>query len=307
MENFLSSLLISSMDDIESIFPHFQNGKCSLNSFQWDNGMRPDYSNIFHRKLYILKYSYGYIYDYYSIYKYIFENELIAPKRNISVLSIGCGPMFDLVGLKFAKNDIENFKNSKIHYYGIDSNKWDKIKIRGVANIYQFQKTIENLSRVLLNRKIDIIFLGRSADDIGKCSLIKFAKKMKRSSFNNKLCIANVPGSEGKISDSREALLPFLKKIKKIGKFCELTCHRDNNIFYATEANKDKSAAFYNKYCPKEYRYEKSISWRLQGLFDRCPTDCLEQRSACEKIALDYPRAFPRWHPDLYIMKRGCR
>jgi|GEM_PF-561465 len=97
------------------------NSLCKLQSFDFHD-RTPTYENPLHRRIYYLRYAAAYCIEYYEIFKRILELGWFEKERIIKVLSLGCGAMFDAVGLKFALDTASTTYDTA--YFGIDRVDW---------------------------------------------------------------------------------------------------------------------------------------------------------------------------------------
>ena len=150
---------------------------------------------------YVCKYTYKYSSEIAHVF---FENKLIDEMSNINIVSIGCGPCTDLIGIK--EYIRQQRLNIKINYTGVDLNKqW--------YNIHNFIKNsndnieaefiyddifnvFENLNR---DKKYDIVFLQYFLSDMIKYNdknqmdkfVDNFVSKVVSKLKNNSLVIIN--------------------------------------------------------------------------------------------------------------------
>ncbi len=95
---------------------------CDLKAVHFDQGQIPDYDNIHVQQYYLLRYAYGYAFEYKLMYKALLEK--YPRKKKISVTSIGCGPGLDYWALARVLEQRDEEEVS-IQYTGIDLINWD--------------------------------------------------------------------------------------------------------------------------------------------------------------------------------------
>lgn len=119
--------MISINSYLDGIFEDFQDyldkGRqlCDLKSMHFDQGQIPDYEDIHAQQYYLLRYAYGYAFEYKLMYNTLLRK--YPRKKKISVTSIGCGAMLDYWALarvleEMGKGDVS------IRYTGIDLIDW---------------------------------------------------------------------------------------------------------------------------------------------------------------------------------------
>lgn len=93
---------------------------CDLTALTFAQGGIPDYSNVNFQRCYLLRYAYGYMYEYKKMYLDLFEK--FTPGDRINVTSIGCGAGLDYWALVRAL--VKNGFPSLVEYRGIDIIDW---------------------------------------------------------------------------------------------------------------------------------------------------------------------------------------
>jgi len=94
---------------------------CDIN-IDFSAGKIPDYNDTNVQQAYLLRYAYGYAFEYKVMYNVLFGNYEYSD--NISVLSIGCGCMIDYWSLTRALRQ-KTWEDCIIDYIGIDSVGWE--------------------------------------------------------------------------------------------------------------------------------------------------------------------------------------
>lgn len=94
-----------------------QDQLCDLLDAHFDAGKVPDYSDVHIQQLYLLRYAYGYAFEYKQMYKDLMARIKLGDK--IKVTSVGCGNLIDYWALARVING-----RCKIKYWGIDTVDW---------------------------------------------------------------------------------------------------------------------------------------------------------------------------------------
>lgn len=103
---------------------------CELKGLNFAAGCLPDYSNIQIQRLYLLRYTFAYGFEYTGIYSDAIT--MLNNPKKVSVASIGCGNFMDYWSLTQAINK-KNI-DCQVRYVGIDEIDWN----------YKFQKRDED-------------------------------------------------------------------------------------------------------------------------------------------------------------------
>lgn len=93
---------------------------CALKAVNFDQGIYPDYSDLHIQQYFLLRYAYGYAFEYKAMYESLFR--LYPAPAALSVTSIGCGSMVDYWGL--ARRLELDSPRTRVAYTGIDLNDW---------------------------------------------------------------------------------------------------------------------------------------------------------------------------------------
>jgi len=94
---------------------------CDLKSMHFDQGQIPDYEDVHAQQYYLLRYAYGYAFEYKIMYEDLLEK--YPRKKKISVTSIGCGTMLDYWALARVLEERDE-SDVSIQYTGIDLIDW---------------------------------------------------------------------------------------------------------------------------------------------------------------------------------------
>lgn len=144
MSEYLENIYVDFASDINE-----QTKLCQLKGLNFAAGCLPDYNNLQIQRLYLLRYSFAYGFEYSGIY-----SEVLARLHNpqkVCVVSIGCGNFLDYWSLvqSIEKKNLE----CEVRYVGIDEIDWNyKFDKRDGDELYfkkgnaiNFLKKIKNL------------------------------------------------------------------------------------------------------------------------------------------------------------------
>lgn len=109
--------LISHLEKIPSI-------KC-LRNLRFGLDKPPDYNSLLIQRIYLLRYLYAYICEYYKAYNAMYE--LTGGEfgtQYINVLSVGCGAKLDYIALRRLLNEKQGKNVQAISYTGVDKVQW---------------------------------------------------------------------------------------------------------------------------------------------------------------------------------------
>ena len=118
------------LNQILNDFTMYLNGGhrlCGLKSAHFDQGQLPDYTDIHVQQYYLLRYAYGYAFEYKSMFHILLEQHPF--EEEISVTSIGCGAALDYWALVRVLEQ-RNKAGVSVRYTGMDLIRWN----------YQFQQ-----------------------------------------------------------------------------------------------------------------------------------------------------------------------
>ncbi|TVL65623.1 hypothetical protein A9X75_11245 [Brachyspira hyodysenteriae] len=228
---------------------------CDYCDLEFYNGLcKADYQKEHIQQLYLLRYSYAYIFEYQEIYKNIFEkfNILKENRNSINILSIGAGSCLDYYAILdiFEKNN--NYYNLKINYKSIDPIDW------------------------LYKPEIDRHFYN---EDINKLHTLKHLKTTLGEYLNTDTINDNIiifPKSISEISQYELSLLPDKIMINKIYLVVSFRNQYDRNkLNKLLEVFKEKNF-FYDKNSIINYDKIDNSGIASKGLFDIYPDDIIK-------------------------------
>lgn len=286
-ENFLQNFLEEKFSQFKKIVEKTsQEERCAIqqafNLKTWD----PDYSEEAHRVFYFLKYTVQYCVEYREIYREIIK--LFAKStKDISVISIGCGSMLDLVGLSHASAECRY--SPRISYHGIDLVDWSCPETSSFKNIEtKFTcSDIKDVSPHALTTPCNVIIFPKSISDIPLEAIEKFISALPDSILSPALLL--VLSRRGVSKDDLEKaenicnILAENHSYHLHNKKCLLgeQCFGEKFTDYLDES-----------YCSKIEDMQKRISLYLQNiqenLCDVCIQDCTFSRPFMKKIAYEY-------------------
>lgn len=106
---------------------------CDLKTVDYTGGKFPDYHNIHVQQYYLLRYAYGYAFEYKRMYYNLFKREEFT--HDIAVTSIGCGSRIDYWSLVRVLEK-KSYNSCNIEYNGLDLIDWEyKIPSRVNDNV----------------------------------------------------------------------------------------------------------------------------------------------------------------------------
>lgn len=153
---------------------------CELKEVSFDQNSLPDYGNIHIQQYYLLRYAYGYAFEYFTMYEDLFQKYISC--RKISVLSIGCGSGLDAMGLYENAPDTD-----RILYTGVDLVNWNyKIFKKGTRYI---QKEINAWLREQEEIAYDIVFFPKSISEFDNVQLREIAQLISEKNSKKDLYI----------------------------------------------------------------------------------------------------------------------
>lgn len=199
LESFLQHTLVVKFsqftDAIESMS---QEERCSIQK-AFSDRWNPDYSNKIHRAFYLLKYVVPYCVEYREIYRNILQD--ISTDHNISILSIGCGAMLDLIGFYYANsvNDISPLSRQihilytihNTYYHGIDITDW-KTSQEYSLNSNKVIFTCNDIKDITPDgntKPYNIIIFPKSISDIPLESIENFIRALPGNKLSSRLCL----------------------------------------------------------------------------------------------------------------------
>ncbi|MBW2100623.1 MAG: hypothetical protein JRG68_07715 [Deltaproteobacteria bacterium] len=144
MEEFINNFLKLVADNFHRDISKMKS-LCELKNLRFDSlNYQPNYNNTAIQRLYLLRYAYAYISEYYYLYNLIFDRNL---NKKLNVLSIGAGCGLDYYGAYFANNG----NKVDLKYCGIDIVDWEDKQSIGEYNIF-----IEDLAESDLSKFEDV-------------------------------------------------------------------------------------------------------------------------------------------------------
>ena len=191
MNSFISLFLEENKKELEHILDSDNGNICELSNFTFDNGFIPDYKNSIYRNIYFLRYAYAYIIEYYIVFNKFFNDDKINNLSSISLLSLGCGGMLDLVGFNYARINNEKYKTSTPYYYGVDLIDWNCKNTKIIENTKFFNCNIDEFDINSVDDPIDIIIFPKSISEISNDCIDKFVNNISCDKLSKKLCIIN--------------------------------------------------------------------------------------------------------------------
>lgn len=140
-EFFDIQLMIKNIYKIINIYLNSGGNVCELSIDFYNKDSKLDYNKPQVQSSYLLKYALGYSFEYYYMYNHIKSSFI--NKKEINILSLGCGSCIDywaLCLLLYRENN-----NLKINYMGIDKIKWTSNNIENTfdkndIDTYKFTK-----------------------------------------------------------------------------------------------------------------------------------------------------------------------
>lgn len=174
---------------IDNIYKDFydylsdDNNLCELKKMNYDLEELPDYSDENIQQYYLLRYAYGYEFEYSTMYDDLFKLYMNI-NQDISVLSIGCGAGLDARGL-YNKHMLG--RRNRCLYTGIDIIDWNyRFNHTGIQ--YYNDDIIEWLEeQERLN--INILFFPKSIGEFNTSQLKRIAYLISELNENNDLYI----------------------------------------------------------------------------------------------------------------------
>ena len=143
-----------------------------------------EYANPFHQACYITRYLYAFAYEYYWLFKEMFEQ--MEKDRDIKVVSLGCGAMIDAWSLQEAALDA-NIKG-QIDYIGVDTVEWEKKYIPNTTAKIK-KAFLKGRAGEYLNRingfDFDILIFPKSITDIRMSDNLDYKKILNALSYKH--------------------------------------------------------------------------------------------------------------------------
>ena len=301
MHNFITNFLNKNFESFKNRTLS-QEDLCSLRTFE-SNNFNPDYSNIIHREFYYLKYSSFYISEYYLIFKHIFEQEFLLPGGDISVLSIGCGAMLDLVGFEYARRDTQQFQNATPHYYGIDISDWKCDSTKIINSLGFYKGCVSTFDLRTLGTSFDIIIFPKVMSDIGLERIFNFSKNIINDNLYKKSCIINSRRGESN-TDSELAALVCGMVMYNTGCGC---------IKDSVPMQKAQATQYIEKLLPKPFSFDDNVGSFIRKLPGHCEhkscahNDDMRAKENCSEIIGRWPMRYAKAcniSPEIYYLEK---
>lgn len=218
----------------------------------FSNDWNPDYGNELHRLFYLLKYAMPYCIEYREIYRSIIRSDRLNSCEPISVLSLGCGAVLDLVSLYYACQ--EEAPDRQVYYHGIDIQDWGC----GMSQSSCIKMTYENLDNVtpsLPQCPYNIIIFPKSISDIDLDCIKKFFNRMDRECLSDNPCIVL---SRRKISSSDAVSASLVCSFLNQHKNLNLTTTEPESILGKSCLSEGEDRKEFISFLEEEYRVSMS-------------------------------------------------
>lgn len=183
-----------------------------------------DYDCPWEQAAYVLRYSYAYAFEYYQMYRAIFEE--FSFNNELKVLSIGCGTLLDAWALDVAVREVGIEKNTE--YVGVDLAEWnvdyqpktEVVKKHAIFGAYAGEY-LSSLSMF----DFDIIVFPKSLRDIymgEKTDFMRVLDSFEKTDIQkNRLILAfsltnkpNAPGNEEYLNEDFNNIYKIKKSLK---------------------------------------------------------------------------------------------
>jgi hypothetical protein len=230
---------------------------CDCKTLRFDGGNTPDYSQPVIQQLYLLRYLYAYVIEYYFIYRKILSERLLMPPLN--VISLGCGSMLDAYGLYFAAKQAGLDPAMDIRYTGVDIFEWQYQQAL-FPECYFLQEDLQAMSKFDKDT-YNIVLFPKSIGEFSAATLKAIHKAVKRTKFKAKnLCIVSSARTERLPQDSA-------RLVALVNLFCKdhgYTCQDDPSTYWRFPDKKGLAA-----YCPGVVYPNDLLVW-LTKLLEQC-------------------------------------
>ena len=145
---------------------------CGLKSVHFDAGKIPDYCDIHVQQLYLLRYAYGYAFEYKCMYESLF-NKYTFSDETVKVVSVGCGTGIDYWSMISALKDV-GLDDKMVKYKGIDIIDWkDKFPQRKNDFMKIYQGEAVNIFTNAKSLSSDIYVFPKSISELDSESIDK--------------------------------------------------------------------------------------------------------------------------------------
>ena len=241
---------------------------CALKSLRFDSGNLPDYSNPHVQQLYLLRYTYGYAFEYKRMYESLMER--IPPEQPLEVLSIGCGNLVDYWALARVAGD-----QRPIRYLGIDIMDWswrffhrpqDDTRFQNIGFKEYLQNTPELTADVYTFPKSISEFTNEEFTEI--CSLIE-TKKIQKNTVH---FLFSLRTDEGSLQWDTERTAQLYNTLCRMG-FASQDAP-ENTCSLPEETQQEKISSL-----DPEFAYPQRIQRYLTSLHFRCAG--YQEKGAC--------------------------
>lgn len=282
----------SYLEDVNEDFMYQIQSKdrlCELQKSRYNGKNIPDYTNKFVQMHYILKYTYGYAFEYKTVYSNILFDMInnTASINNLNILSLGCGNYVDYYGLVQAL-ERANLKDCCVNYTGVDIVDWSyKFEKRLNDNLNFELKNITEYINSLSIFDFDVLFFPKSISELREDDITKICTKFENAKFKNDVFYLAVPvrkkdGSCYYDSKKIESLKTAIENNNFTVKY-----HREYSGVIDTTANDYP----YIKDLDNMFEYPRSIRWNILKNSCKkqytCPTNQANGCNLCTDT--DYP------------------
>jgi len=280
--------MISINDYINRILEDFQDYVssidclCELHDLRFDGGHIPDYSNLPVQQLYLLRYAYGYAFE----YKQMFQS--LAPQKwaagTLVLTSIGCGTMLDYWA---ARKILDNSGNSDfpIRYTGIDLLDWQYKMPCAPSDTVEplVGNAIEHLRRKPVWDD-DVFIFPKSISEFSDCEFQELCDIFGAANYTKKhfYVMANVRADEYNRKQDVARVTELANAITDAGFFTQSPCDK-----YWKAKDPDKKI----REVDAEFQHPQEVVELLLSLNEQCDrlAHCTEDRDVCKRRLNRYP------------------
>lgn len=239
ISDFLNDVYESFIEKIEN-----EDKLCKLIDLRFDGNNIQDYNDEMIQEYYILRYTFGYAFEYKEMYKYILREMLKDGEtkeiKELNIVSLGCGNYVDYYGLRRAL-EYRSLRDCKVNYTGIDLVDWSHKFKAEQSDILEFKhEDFENYIKSCEEFNFDILFMPKS---ISELNIEETCKKFENGNFKKSIFYLAVSLRDSDSDNKKIASL--IESINKSGfdenfidncvpkneKICEL----DKNLYYPGE------------------------------------------------------------------------
>lgn len=165
-------------EDFNDYLSH-KNKLCDLKTLNFDSGHVPNYTLHHMQQYYLLRYAYGYCFEYKCMYTELFKK--VNLPDTIDILTIGCGTGLDYMGAVMALRDL-NKAHYKINYTGVDIVNWfDKIDSRKEDTVNYVLKDIGDYLNVCSTFPYHVITFPKSIRELDSHTMQKISNSFSKS------------------------------------------------------------------------------------------------------------------------------